>query len=986
MAVRDRWRAVRVGTAAVLGLVLAALLAAPTSGAPLPVRDLRLADVAFQTVNISFNVSLTPDVDHYIVYVSRTNGSTVDELRPAPGQPNTTYDTLFVTSPQNASGMAAWTSRVGWFAYDNGTTGNWTVGRVQAPWKFIPSDAGRVFYSITGLEAEVRHYVAVTPVNLTGVENRNITTVAATPIAAPVETLPSNEAILYAFGGIIFALVAALLALWRTSGAASRPAYAYVGPAIVALAALTFYPTAVGIFLSFTDRTLTSGRGGFDYHFIGLDNYVRVFSRPEFPLVAATTIVWTVANVFLHVTVGLALAVLLNRKIRARPIYRTLFLFPWAVPSYISIIAWRGMFEGGGLVDTLFGHSVDWLHSMPWALIAVITANVWLGIPFMMMVFSGGLQGIPEDLYEAADVDGLSRFQKFRRITLPLLKPTIVPASLLGFIWTFNMFNVIYLMTQGTPTVAIGVDANATDILITYVYREGFAPFWRQGFAAAYSVVIFFMLMAFSLSYTRYTRAMESLAGERVPRAKGSIARVVDRVFAPLTARLLRPLVNALKPDQPETVDPSWIPGALLAIGLFEFSFGMSTHLAMGSWYTPTAVHGLGLAFIGGLAIVSGALLAGRRSSGRRLGVWVGIFDLAAAVLSSPWTPWVSLFRFAWTLILLGLLVRPMAALRPQPDAYSLADKVGDAWTRLAAKVPGGPALRFAERVSLHGFLIIFAVWSILPVLVVVGTAFSDVNAMSSSNIPIFGPFIDPTAPVPTWTAAAFDQILGRRCGSGPSAPLCFPLWLTNSLIVSTGTTLWGLAVVLPAAYGFSRFEFRGKRSMMLSFLLVQMFPGAIILIPYYLLMQQLRLLNNPLGLILAYSVTALPFMVWMLKGFFDTIPRDLEEAAMVDGTSRTGAFVRVILPLSLPALAVTALFSFLSAWNEWLLAFTFMSNERNFTLPVGISSLAPQGPGSVFWNQYAALSLIVSIPVIILFIVFQRYMISGLTKGAVKG
>jgi len=171
---------------------------------------------------------------------------------------------------------------------------------------------------------------------------------------------------------------------------------------------------------------------------------------------------------------------------------------------------------------------------------------------------------------------------------------------------------------------------------------------------------------------------------------------------------------------------------------------------------------------------------------------------------------------------------------------------------------------------------------------------------------------------------------------------------------------------------------------MMLSFLIVQMFPGAIILIPYYAMMQQLRLLDNPLGLILAYSVTALPFMVWMLKGFFDTIPRDLEEAAMVDGTTRTGAFVRVILPLSLPALAVTALFSFLSAWNEWLLAFTFMSKERNFTLPVGISSLVQ--PPNVFWNEYSALSLIVSIPVVVLFIVFQKYLISGLTKGAVKG
>ena len=971
---------VRPLVASVLLLVLLSLAGSPASAVPTPVLDLRVDAVEFQTINVTFNVSASADVDRYVIYVSNVSAPTVAGLvasfaADGTRMAQTRYDEIHVTSPENASRMQPGTFDPNRFRFDNGTAGNWTLGRVDVFVKYVPSDTRRILYSITGLLALATHHVAVTPVDSRGEENGNITTVSAVPLAAPVERLPGNEGILLTFGGIILALVVAFLALWKTSGHASRPAYAYVGPAIIALAALTFYPTAVGFFLSFTDRTLTSGHGGFDFNLIGLDNYVRVFQRPEFTLVAATTIVWTLVNVFFHVTMGLVLAVLLNRKIRGRPIYRTLFLLPWAVPSYISIIAWRGMFDRGGVIDALFGGSIDWLGSMPWALVAVIAANVWLGIPFMMMVFSGGLQGIPEDLYEAADVDGLTRWQKFRRITLPLLKPTIVPASLLGFIWTFNLFNVIYLMTQGRPTVAVNLDAGATDILITYVYREGFQPFWRQGFAAAYSVVIFFMLLVLSLSYTRYTRAMESFAGERAPRKKGRLARALDRLVAPLSARLWLPVKRALDPGQPEAVHAGWLPFSAGAIGLFELAYGWSVLTGMGKWNTATAVHGITFGFLGLLGASTALLLAAGRASGRRIGVWTALIGMFAGVLAALWAPWPLGLRPFWYLALLVALALPMPAPEAGPSGLArMAQRLDDAWARLRQRLPQGRGGSILERSLLHVFLILFAIFSVFPVLMVVGTAFSNFNAMTAANLPLIGPYFS-RGTAPTWGFAAFVSVTTERP---------FLTWLGNSLLVSAGTTLWGLAVVLPAAYGFSRFDFRGKRWMMLSFLIVQMFPGAIILIPYYAMMQQLRLLDNPLGLILAYSVTALPFMVWMLKGFFDTIPRDLEEAAMVDGTTRTGAFVRVILPLSLPALAVTALFSFLSAWNEWLLAFTFMSKERNFTLPVGISSLVQ--PPNVFWNEYSALSLIVSIPVVVLFIVFQKYLISGLTKGAVKG
>ncbi|MDP6899291.1 MAG: sugar ABC transporter permease [Candidatus Thalassarchaeaceae archaeon] len=226
------------------------------------------------------------------------------------------------------------------------------------------------------------------------------------------------------------------------------------------------------------------------------------------------------------------------------------------------------------------------------------------------------------------------------------------------------------------------------------------------------------------------------------------------------------------------------------------------------------------------------------------------------------------------------------------------------------------------------------------------------------------------------WTGEHFSKILDPDSS--------FWIWLRNSIIVSLGTTVMGLSLAVPAAYAFSRFRFRGRDSAMFAFLLVQMFPGIIILVPYFLVMKTLGLLNTSLGLILAYSVTALPLCVWMLKGFFDTVPRELEEAALLDGCNQAQVFQKVVLPLSIPAVAVTALFSFLAAWNEYLLALTFNTSNDMYTLPVGLASLI-SSTGQA-WGDFAAASLLVSLPVAILFIVFQKFLIQGLSAGGVKG
>jgi arabinogalactan oligomer/maltooligosaccharide transport system permease protein len=211
-----------------------------------------------------------------------------------------------------------------------------------------------------------------------------------------------------------------------------------------------------------------------------------------------------------------------------------------------------------------------------------------------------------------------------------------------------------------------------------------------------------------------------------------------------------------------------------------------------------------------------------------------------------------------------------------------------------------------------------------------------------------------------------------------------FLLWIRNSLFVTVVVMLTGTALASTAGYAFSRFRFPGRATGLLSLLVTQMFPATMLLLPLYIMMAKLQLVNTFLGLVVIYSSTALPFCVWQMKGYYDTIPVSLEEAARIDGLGRFGSFYRVILPLATPALVITALFSFMSAWTEYIVAAQVLTYEEMFTLPIGLKSF--QSNMSTEWGLYAAGALIVSIPAMALFLALSRYLIGGLTLGGVKG
>ena len=208
--------------------------------------------------------------------------------------------------------------------------------------------------------------------------------------------------------------------------------------------------------------------------------------------------------------------------------------------------------------------------------------------------------------------------------------------------------------------------------------------------------------------------------------------------------------------------------------------------------------------------------------------------------------------------------------------------------------------------------------------------------------------------------------------------------WLKNSLVIAFITAFMGVSLASTSAYAFSRFKFSLKQPGLVFLLVTQMFPAAMMLLPLYIMLIRLQLINTYIGLVIAYTSTALPFCIWILKGYYDTIPPDLEESARVDGATPLQAFYKIILPLSTPALAITFLFSFMTAWSEYLVARVVIQKSSLYTWTIGLYTL--QGQYQTEWGTFAAASLLVSIPVVVIFLFTAKYLVSGLTLGAVKG
>lgn len=270
-----------------------------------------------------------------------------------------------------------------------------------------------------------------------------------------------------------------------------------------------------------------------------------------------------------------------------------------------------------------------------------------------------------------------------------------------------------------------------------------------------------------------------------------------------------------------------------------------------------------------------------------------------------------------------------------------------------------------------HLILVVVSLIVLYPVLWVVRMALSPTQAFASG-----------LSPIPEQvTLQNFADVVGKTDLQGTWV---FGHQLWNSLVISTATAFVGVGLATSAAYAFSRFRFPGGALGMKALLITQMFPGTMMMIPLYILLDKLDLLDTQAGLVLVYATTSIPFSTFMLKGYFDTIPAELEEAARMDGASTSRIFFSIILPLARPAIAITALFSFMTAWNEFILAAKLMNTETSYTLPVVLQGYV--GAKSTAWGHFAAGAILVSTPVMALFFALQKHLVAGLTSGSVKG
>lgn len=641
-----------------------------------------------------------------------------------------------------------------------------------------------------------------------------------------------------------------LVSLQRVLGRDWVPAYVFVLPTILLLGGLVAYPFLNAVYLSFTNTvSLQTGP------FVGLRNYEILWQDRNFRQAVNNTIVYTVWSVFFKFWIGLLASIMIRRAKRWGDVLAGLILLPWIIPSVVIALTWRS------LLDPIYGGANQFLlwlgvieRGLPWfgsyatAMPSVIMVNVWQGIPFFTVMMLAGLSSIDRELYEAAEIDGASKWRGFLHVTLPGLRYVIIVAALLSTIWTFNSFTEVFLLTNGGP-------AGATRLysILSWEYAIGGL---RIGVGVAVAITMAPILAIVIFILGKYMSAGGRVEDE-TQQERNSITTRISTIISWPFRMVLKAVLTVF-----EAINNA-IEIAFEAIG--------------------KAIH---------------KNIAG--------------------------------------------------------DNPRRARQLGRVWGWLGA---GASAL----------ILILLLAFELIPFYWVVITAFKT-TAQWTSFQSVFWP--DP------WSLEQFETLFGPRRQFG--------LWYRNTAVVAVISTLVSVVVASMGAYGLTRLRWRGSNIFASLVLIAYLMPAVLMFIPLYQIFSFLQLTNRLEGLMIAYPTFGLPFALWLMMGYYASIPRELEEAALIDGCNHFQAWYKVVLPLAAPALLAASLFSITAAWKEFLFAYVFLSKERLYTLSVGLAQMII---GDVLpWGELMAAALLMAIPVVIIYMLGQRFMVAGLTAGAVKG
>ena len=627
-----------------------------------------------------------------------------------------------------------------------------------------------------------------------------------------------------------------------------KEAYLFLLPAALLLGTIVAYPFLRAVYTSFT-RTTSLDIGPW----IGLLNYQNLYNDPFFWDSVRISLTYTIWAVLLKFVFGMIAALLLHRLTRFSAIFTALVMLPWIMPEVVRAITWKGILDPiYGLVNPLLKQlglieqSIPFFGTPGLAMPSVILVNLWAGIPFFTLLLVAGLKAIDKEQFEAAAIDGASGWRQFLHITLPGLQYVILVETLLSFIWTFNGFTQVFLLTGGGPL-------GSTKVYTIFAIEAARSFRIGTAVAAALSMVPLLALLIIILG---------------------------RNVLATQTGHS-----SATSTDQNKSI------------------FGLIT------WPFRT-VFGL---------IAS---------------LFWGINDIAEHVIDG-----------------IGTAIRKA---RPHShEAHASATRARAARRRV--NIFAGIIL---------GLLLIF---ELFPFFYVFITSFK-----SEAQIVTFQSLYRPDP----WTLDQYNHLLGPTRN--------FLVWMRNSFVVSMITPLVSTIVASLAAYSLVRLNWKGSQAFSSAIFSAYLMPGVLLVISIYQIFAKLGLINSLYGLMLAYSTFALPFAIWLMMGYYASIPRELEDAGLIDGCNRFQVFWRIVLPLTKPALMAIFLFGVTNAWNEYLFAYVLISKQSLMTLPVGLGMMII---GDVQpWGELTAASLIMAVPIFILYSVGQRFMVAGLTAGAVKG
>ncbi|GEM44409.1 ABC transporter permease subunit [Deinococcus cellulosilyticus] len=700
---------------------------------------------------------------------------------------------------------------------------------------------------------------------------------------------------------------------------------------------------------------------------VGTQNYERVLGSARtqlFPLLG-WNILYALITTGINLALGAVLGILLhNKKLRGRNFYRSILILPWAIPGIISIQVWQTLLNTNfGAVNRLLGMlgvtPAPWLEDPLWAKTAIVMVSLWMSFPYFMTATLSALSTIPEELYEAAEVDGATAWDRLRFITIPLLSTSFVPIALSAFASGFNNITLIFLLTGGGP--AMNVDdptAQSTDILLSWAYKTAFVYGGGEQYGLASAIAVVIGVITVLISVVNFSvSGVFSEARNTESQKKGWTLHLSPQVKTVLwwTAGLI-------------TVFFTVKTAINLKNSLGAPSFAI--HFQAGGWFY------LFLGFVVLVALISGVMyLLSRKQKRTFQQVFLG--TLTHAVLCMT------------VLAVLYPVVYVLAASFDPLNRLSQASLGGPEEPLLirARVLPSLTGLDLTNYKTLfNGVQVQTWQWVMLAFSVVcfVLMQVQKFTRGMTQNMPAAQKRESWAGILTVVFVALFLVTLMPSQFTTENPASKFLLWVRNTLLISGFTGLVTLALTTTAGYALARMQFKGRMQYLMVIIFLQMFPGLLGLIAIYSLMNTLGLVNTFTGLILAYTGGIIAFATWIYKGYVESLPHNLNEAALVDGCTPWQAFTRIILPLSGPMLVFIFLLQFIGSYAEYFLANVLLTGAENWNIGVGLRSFA-SNQFTVQYGPFTAASVLGALPIVILFFTFQKIFVSGATSGAVK-